>query len=188
MKRKLVTLLMSTLVVISLVGCGGTKETEEPTVSIEQEVVEQEVVEQESTEVVVDDSDLGSVLSDKFLEIVEADEVVDIELIHQIFNNDLALPFELVGAEVAPGLLVGFGNTEITGFSRGYQFAPMIGSIPFIGYVFELSEEANITEFKKVLSENADLRWNICTEAEKTVIVDSGNKVLFLMCNSSYES
>lgn len=183
MKRKLVALLLSTLVVVSLVGCGGTKETEEPAVSVEQE----EVVEEESTEVVVDESDMGSVLSNKFLEVVDVNDAVDIELIHQIFNNDLDLPFDLVGAEVAPGLLVGFGNTEITGFSRGYQFAPIIGSLPFMGYVFELPEETNITEFKEVLSANADLRWNICTEAEKTVIVESGNKVLFLMCNSSYE-
>ena len=39
----------------------------------------------------------------------------------------------------------------------------------------------------KTLKTNADLRWNICTEAEEIVVTENSNKVLFLMCNSHYE-
>ena len=48
---------------------------------------------------------------------------------------------------VEPGLLTGFGNTEITGFKEGVMFAPMIGTIPFVGYVFVLEDGVAASDF-----------------------------------------
>lgn len=48
------------------------------------------------------------------------------------------LPFQPMVMPVEPGLLNGFDNNEITGFKDGVMFAPMIGSIPFLGYIFIL--------------------------------------------------
>ena len=89
--------------------------------------------------------------------------------------------------EVEPGLLTGFGNAEITGFNSGVMFAPMIGSIPFVGYVFSLEDGTDAEAFMKVLSDNADPRWNICVEAEETVIENADNMVFFVMCPSQFE-
>ena len=88
---------------------------------------------------------------------------------------------------VEEGLLTGFGNTEVIGFQEGIMFAPMIGSIPFVGYVFTLEEGTDIDSFVGLLEENADPRWNICTEAEETIVEPSDNMVFFLMCPSQFE-
>ena len=67
------------------------------------------------------------------------------------------------------------------------MFAPMIGTIPFVGYVFTLDESADVDAFMQVLRDNADPRWNICTEAEETVIENADNMVFFAMCPAQFE-
>lgn len=76
------------------------------------------------------------------------------------------------------GFLNGF-TAEISGFSSGYGFSPMIGSIPFVGYVFETDDAEAL---KANLESLADPRWNICTEAAETVIEVADNIVFFAMC------
>ena len=46
------------------------------------------------------------------------------------------------------------GETEITGFEQCVMFGPMIGTIPFIGYIFKLADGADVEAFKTVLKEN----------------------------------
>ena len=88
---------------------------------------------------------------------------------------------------VEEGLLSGFDNAEIKGFKSGAVFMPMIGSIPFIGYVFELENDADVSGFISNLKKNANMRWNICVEAEEMVTGSVGNKVFFVMCPTSLE-
>ena len=88
---------------------------------------------------------------------------------------------------IEPGMQMGFDNAEITGFSEGALFAPMIGTIPFIGYVFILEDGADVDAFKETLKSNANPRWNICTEAEETVVESVDNKVFFVMCPAAFE-
>ena len=88
-----------------------------------------------------------------------------------------------MSAPVEEGFLAGFGNTEIKGFKEGAMFAPVIGSVPFVGYVFFLEDNADASAFISTLKANADLRWNICVEAEEMVAGNVGNKVFFVMCN-----
>ena len=108
------------------------------------------------------------------------------EVADRLIQNEV-LPFEAVTMAVEPGLLMGFDNAEITGFSEGVSFAPMIGTIPFIGYVFELDEGADVEAFTKVLEDNANLCWNICTEAEEITVETEGNTVLFVMSPMNFE-
>lgn len=89
--------------------------------------------------------------------------------------------------EVEPGYLTGFDNAEITGFKSGAVFMPMIGTHPFIGYVFELENGADTSAFISNLKANANLRWNICTSADEMVSGSVGNKVFFIMCPTSLE-
>lgn len=109
-----------------------------------------------------------------------------LEVAERIITNE-SIPFMGGAMEVEPGLLTGFNNAEITGFKDGAMFSPMIGTIPFVGYIFEMEDGADIDGFMDTLKENANLRWNICTEAEELTLGKEGNKVFFLMSPMSFE-
>lgn len=96
------------------------------------------------------------------------------------------VPFAGAVMPVEPGYLNGF-SSEITGFAEGAMFGPMIGSIPCIGYVFRLENAADAEAFMKTLRENADLRWNICTQADEMVCEASGSTVLFAMTPAAFD-
>ncbi len=95
-----------------------------------------------------------------------------------------SIQFMSGSAEIMPGYLAGF-STEMDGFKSGAMFGPMMGSIAFIGYVFELEEGADVEGFMTTLTDNADPRWNICVEADQTVVGAYNNMVFFLMCPNS---
>ena len=88
---------------------------------------------------------------------------------------------------VEPGFLTGFDNAEIKGFKEGAMFAPMIGTIPFVGYVFILEDGTNASDFISTLKSSANLRWNVCTSADEMVAGSSGNKVFFVMSPKTFE-
>ena len=83
--------------------------------------------------------------------------------------------------EIEPGLLSGFDNYEVTGFEKGAMFGPMMGSIAFVGYIFDLPEGADVDAFVTGLKDNANPRWQICVTADETIVETSGDKVFFLM-------
>lgn len=102
----------------------------------------------------------------------------------------LANPEILFGGGAMPveeGYLSGFDNAEIKGFKTGVMFAPMIGSIPFVGYIFELANASDVPAFIANLEKNANKRWNICVEADEMVTGSVGNKVFFVMCPTSLD-
>lgn len=101
--------------------------------------------------------------------------------------EEAALPFGPMVMPMEEGFLSGFDNFEVKGFTECAAFAPMIGSIPFVGYVFELPEDTDVDAFKKDLSDNANLRWNICVTADEMVVESEGNTVFFVMCPASVE-
>ncbi len=106
----------------------------------------------------------------------------------QIANACLSSPAIQFMGSVMPieeGALTGI-DTEINGFSEGYMFAPNIGTIPFVGYVLEAGDKA--PELAETMKANANPRWNICTEAEETVVDTKDGNVFFLMCPKSLES
>ena len=98
------------------------------------------------------------------------------------------LPFMGAAMEIEPGYLSGFDNFEVTGFTKGAMFGPMMGTIPFVGYIFELEEGADVEASKTSLKENANLRWNICTEAEEMVVESKDNIVFFIMCPKTFDA
>ncbi len=88
-------------------------------------------------------------------------------------------------SEIMPGFLNGFDNYEVTDFKSGAMFGPMMGSVPFAGYIFELEEGADVENFMTGLSENCNPAWNVCVEADQTVVGAYNNMVFFLMCPNS---
>ena len=96
------------------------------------------------------------------------------------------LPFAGASMPVEEGWLNGFDH-EITGFAEGAVFSPMIGAIPFVGYVFKLNDESDVPDFVTKLKESANLRWNVCTQADELVTESAGDTVLFVMSPLSFE-
>lgn len=211
MKRFLVTIL-SVAIVANLVACGcgvanNNAEPEQDVIVEEDPTMNQPAAAPEDTPAemptpsvdaeatvegetgnVVDGDTVGTVLAEEFhiLKVENADITAQ-EMADAILANPM-IQFSGASMEVAEGLLSGFGNTEITGFNKGVMFAPMIGSIPFVGYVFELEDGADVDAFMQLLRDNADPRWNICVEAEETVVESADNMVFFLMCPAQFEA
>lgn len=122
-------------------------------------------------------------LAAKFKE--EAAKTQDVQAI----ADTLAADEELIQtgcmvAEVEEGWLNGFAADEIKGFTKGVAVAPMIGSIPFIVYMFETDD---VDALKATLTENAQLNWNICTIADEMVCEAEGNLVFFCMAPGYWE-
>ena len=159
--KKVIALLLVAIMVLGTVACGSK---EEPKVEKEPETVREFLL-----------ADFKANADKTAQEIAEA-----------VCANEI-LPFEPVIMPMEPGLMMGFDNAEITGFKECITFAPMVSTLPFLGYVFELEDGADVEAFKTTLETNANLRWNICTEAEELVVESEGNMVFFLMCPKSFE-
>ena len=130
---------------------------------------------------------IGAMLTQDFYALkAENADITAQEMADKILTNPM-IQFSGASMEVEEGLLTGFGNAEITGFEQGVMFAPMIGTIPFVGYVFTLAADTDVDAFMQTLRDNADPRWNICTEAEETVVEKADNMVFFVMCPAQFE-
>ena len=209
MKRFLVTIL-SVAIAANLVACGcgaagnNNAEVEQDAVVEEDPTMNQPAAAPEDTsaemptpsvdsemavegETAVTGDTVGSMLAEEF-HVLKAENaaITAQEMADAILANPM-IQFSGASMEVEEGLLTGFGNAEITGFNSGVMFAPMIGSIPFVGYVFELEEGADVDAFMQTLSDNADPRWNVCVEAEETVVENADNMVFFVMCPAQFE-
>lgn len=210
MKKLLLSALALTLT-ISMVACGSAEEpsegtsneapvsteapaapeaTEAPQESVEGEVEgsgEGEVVEGETNEGAVSGESVGQTLLAEFNNIMAEDASLDAYTIAEKLITHESIQFMGGAMEVEPGLLSGFDNYEVTGFDKGAMFGPMMGSIAFVGYIFELPEDADVDAFMTSLKDNANPRWQICVEAEETTVEASGNKVFFLMSPVKFE-
>lgn len=167
--KKILIALLSVVLCVSLVACGGSKTTD-----ITPEV---------------DAASVGGQHWAKFVSELEANpEATAEELANALIGLEInqfmgmAMPIE-DGMEYFPG----FDNYVITGYTSAANFMPMMGSIAYVGYIFELAEDADVAAFVKALTDNANPRWNICVEADQTVVGTKGNKVFFIMCPSSYD-
>ena len=194
--KKLVSTLLIGVLSVSLVACGNNNAENDTNnnannntngVVVETQTSETQVPETTENNAAVNGESLGTILAADFVTQVTANEnATALEIAEAVLTNE-KIAFAGATMEVEPGLLNGFGNAEITGFSEGAMFGPMIGTIPFIGYIFTLEDGTDVEAFKDNLKTNGDLRWNICTEADEMVVESAGNKVFFVMCPSSLQ-
>lgn len=180
--KKLYGFILAGAMAVSLTACGGrmaAETTAATTTAAETTSVEETTEDSGKT--------LGEALLDDFKDQVsENPEATALELAEGILAND-QIEFSGDAVMVEEGLLTGFGNTEITDFEEGAMFGPIISTIPFVGYVFDMEDAESAEALVEVLTENADPRWNICTEAEETVVGTAEDKVFFVMCPKSME-
>lgn len=196
--KKVLTLLLASALLLSFASCGGN-ETEDTTADVDTTPAVEETVGDETdapaeeteaeteAEAPAGDtlaSQLYGVFTDK---LTESPEATALELAETVITNERIL-FAGGAVEVVPGYLSGFDNIEVTGFESGAMFCPMIGSIPFVGYVFDLADDADVDAFKKTLTDSANLRWLICATADEMLCESNGDKVFFIMCPTSLEA
>lgn len=134
---------------------------------------------EEKTE--VDNTISGSLVS---LFNKEVDAKKSLDKIADTMSTTEIVPLNLMANELKDGDYVEGFDVEISGFKAGYSIKPMIGSIPFIAYVFEVKDAES---FAETLEKNANLRWNICTEADEMKTSVNGNYVFFVMNPKSFD-
>lgn len=107
------------------------------------------------------------------------------DIAEKLSQNEI-FPFMLATMETSEGWINGF-DEEINGFKSAAFFGPMIGTIPFVGYVFELDANADVDAFTALLNEKSNLAWNVCTQADEKVCESEGNFVFFVMSPAQFE-
>ncbi len=197
--KKLISLLMALVMVLSLAACTGNSDENTDAENNEAEnTVTDDTTDTEGENEIVDDTTdntdaettnttLGETMLMDFQGTIAANPEMTAQEIADDLMTNPAILFAPATMPVEEGFLNGFTN-EITGFEEAVMFAPMIGSIPFVGYIFTLGEDADVDAFIDNLEANADLRWNICVEAEEMVVDHVANTVFFLMCPATLDA
>ena len=183
--KKILALILASLMLFALVACANN-EDETP---VEDDKIENnEIVEAPENET-TDTTGLSpaATLLQAFKDMKANGEYTDVESAANALITNPIIPFMGGSMAVEEGFLQGFDN-DITGFKSGAVFMPMIGAIPFVGYVFELEDGADVDAFVQTLKDNANMRWLICTSAEEVVCEAVGNTVFFCMAVQSFDT
>lgn len=183
------------LLTLSFVSCRGNAGNSEETGA--DTTTEATTTEEVTTEAVTEDANapesgtFGATVYDDFRAIYSENSTATAEELANLMIATEHIPYMMVVMPIEAGVsyLNGFKDqdgddptTLITGYKEGAVFAPMIGVAPFIGYIFTMEDGADVDAFVAGLKERADMRWNICTEADQMIVDVQGNQVLFVMC------
>lgn len=178
-KKIMATVLLGSVMACSLAGCGDKDKTN----------TEQGGTENITSNDITEDN-LPEITSNTPAYVLLADfreKMADYKSTEDMANALIAnkiIPFMGATMPVSEGYLNGF-TEEIKGFKAGTMFGPAIGSIPFVGYVFEV--DGDVDSFVKNLQDKSDLRWNVCTSADEMVCEANGNVVFFVMAPAEFE-
>lgn len=155
--KKIIALFLALFMVMSLVACGAKAPDENSTV--------------------------GEHLVYDFNENIDksVQEIADLLLTNEV------LGFMGMTIPVEEGYLTGFDNFEVKGFEEGVMFGPAISTIPFVGYVFDLADDTDAEKFMQDIKDNANLGWNICTQADELIVENKGDKVIVIMTPEKFE-
>lgn len=171
--KKVIAIVLALVVVIGLVACATTAGNNDETTTLADETTTAGTVTAAAT----------------FVEAFKAEaakEGATTNAIATALSTNETVAFMPMVQDMEAGYLAGF-DADITGFKACTAFMPMIGTIPFVSYVFELEADADADAFITTLKDNANLRWNICTAAEEMLVEKVGNFVFFVMAPLSFE-
>ena len=153
--KKIVSIILCFMLVFSIAGCSSPSEEANTT---------------------------GTKLLADFKTAIKSDK--DLHSVAEKLSSSDYLSFDCVVEDFTEGYLPGF-DSDISGFKKASGFMPMIGTIPFVAYIFEVDEPDS---FMKLLDKEKNTAWNICTQADEVVMGSEGNYVFFVMCPDSSES
>ena len=188
MKKTLLAIIFAILV-ISLVSCGAKKDDGKGTddaINGTESITDTDVIAPDTDASTETDAgtDSEELLSDSVVNAFfeKAKDGMTAEEIANEMVKDGETEGYVVDVMGDDSYFMGFENAEITGYTEAARFSPMIGTIPFMAYIFILDEGADSAAFMRMLLDNCNPRWNICTEADTVKAEQSGNAILFLMC------
>ena len=177
--KQLIAFVLCILMIATLVACGQPAETTPADTQPETTAPETPVVPENVIAPEVEEGTWGAAFWEAFQGAVAEGATAEsvITALHTSeagkgVNNAMVAP-------VMEGYLPGF-SADITGFKSGATLASMMMGVPFAAYVFELEADANVREFVKLLKDNSDPAWNICTTAEQTTIGAIDNFVMLV--------
>ncbi len=201
--KKLIALALSVLMLLSLVACGNTPAETTP------EVTEPEVTTPEAPETpevpadnviapTVEEGTWGAAFWADFQNVVAANKGANADAI-------MAALLETESGKATSSMMVGsmpvetekpfeeFAHTGFFTFVSGFKSASMLinmmmGGTPFLIYVFELDESANVREFVKLLNDNIDPNYMICGDAETTTVGAVDNYALTVLAPAEMPS
>ncbi len=146
----------------------------------------------ENTEQKQEENTVAQTLGRQFESEIENEK--DIEKVAKKIAENEILEISVDASQVKSGDYLSGFQKEIKDFKNAHRvdrllhvvhvIRPMIGTIPFIAYIFEVE---NSSEFAEELKSSADLRWNICTEADEMHVVVRGDYVFFVMSPKNFE-
>ena len=189
--KKIITTLLIAALVLSFAACGSKKE-EPATDTNNTPAVEDtaEIPADKETEEAPDataDATVAATLKAEF-EALAADTSLNAQAIADaLVATDVLANANMMAMPIEESFLSGFDNYEVKGFTECVMFAPMIGTIPFVGYVFTVGDGVDAAAFASDLEANANLRWNICVSADEVATSIVGDKVMFVMAPLSFE-
>lgn len=207
--KKILSLGLVVLMLLSVVGCDNTNDVTEgttPNTPVEDTVDTNntgdagsaETEPAETTPVTEEANTIGDKINSVFsTKMTENNQTASIDLANAIIEAQIvpymmgAVPLSDMAAPDEEGkvYLQGFDNYDFAGVNLADSavFMPMMGSVPFIGYIFDTADEAELGNLMVTLKENANMRWQVCVEADQMIIENSGDKILFVMCPSTIE-
>ena len=194
--KKIIALLACLTLLLSMAACGSS-ESSDPTTQATEPTTEATEPTTEATEPSTDEivetpdepATTEGTVGETLLATFKANATGTAEEIANTVISHPSIPFMGMAMAINPvdfEFLSGLGEAKIE-YKEAATFGPMIGTIPFIGYIFVVEDGTDVEAFKTTLEENANLRWNICTAAEELVIDNEGNTVFFLMCPTTFE-
>ncbi len=169
--KKVIAIVLALVVVIGLVACATIGGNNDETTTLE--------------ETTAGNATVAATFAEAFKAEAAKEGATTNTIATALSANELVAFMPMV-QDMEAGYLAGF-SADITGFKACTAFVPMIGTIPFVSYVFELEADADKDAFVTTLKDNSDLRWNICTAAEEMVVETVDNFVFFIMAPLSFE-
>lgn len=195
--KKIITTLLVAAMLLSMAACGNNTNVNESTDTVSTETAGTEVAgtETAATESApaeegsfdLGDHTVGSYLLSEFQSLLSdnpgmtAQEIAD-----TLCASPAIAAIGPVTMTMEEGYLPGF-TTDITGFEECITFGPAISSQPFVGYVFDMSADADIDAFMTTLADNSDLGWQVCVFADELMLTAVEDKVFFLMSPMFFE-
>ena len=154
--KKILAILLAVPMIISMAACGNNNNTSSD--SNANNSASSEVNTDASTEANTDSATEDNAATDTTVgETLLADFKANPngtaqEIADRLLSNEI-IEFMSATTLVEEGLLSGFDNAEIKGFKEGVMFGPAMSSIAFVGYIFELPEDADVEAFKTTLKD-----------------------------------
>ena len=190
--KKILALILSALMLLSLASCGDDKTTQSSTDketsapatdSKDSDTTAPEQDAQPNSTVALET--IAKALAAKYTEYGDFRSTYD-EMMKDMPEEDKIsfeeyLSYQIVTMPVEDLSFLS-GLTEVpAGIGEAYLYQPGMMGQAYIGYLFRLTEGTDVETFKAALKEKADLRWNICTQANTIICENYGNTVFFSM-------